>query len=176
MQNSDYIALASAFIATLAFGATMWQGWITRRHNHLSVRPLLVWHVARNNSPEFAEITFSLKNKGIGPAIISDRYFTVRGERFIPTGLKTDEVQELVQTTLARQFEYTLRQFGLPGNDAAILPQEEITVAKIAFHRMGPDVLTEVAKSIDYIEFCTDYKSLYGHKFKLRTDGSHKEA
>ncbi len=176
MQNSDYIAIASAFIATLAFGATIWQGWITRRHNHLSVRPLLVWHVARNNSPEFAEITFSLKNKGIGPAIISDRYFTVRGARFHPSGLKTDEVQELVTTTLAGQFQYTLRQFGLPGNEAAIVAQEEIIVAKIAFHRMRPEVLTEVAKSFGYIQFCADYESLYGHKFKLRTDGSLKEA
>lgn len=173
MQNTDYIAIASATIAMLAFGATIWQGWIARRHNHLSVRPLLVWHVARNNSPEFAEITFSLKNKGIGPAIIFDRYFTIRGERFHPIGLQTDEVQELVQTTLARKFEYTLHQFGLPGKEAAVLPQEEIVVARIAFHRIRPDVLSEVAKSIDYIDFCADYKSLYGHKFKLRTDGSH---
>jgi len=70
--NSNNIAAASAVIAFCALGLTLWQGYIARRHNIMSVAPLLnsciVCHV---NDPFKIEIS----NGGLGPAII--KKFTI---------------------------------------------------------------------------------------------------
>lgn len=176
MQNSDYIAISSAVIALLAMGATIWQAWVTRKHNYLSVRPLLVWYIERKNSSDGAELICLLRNKGIGPAIVTDRYFTINGQRFKPTGIQTDEALQLVQTALGQKYKYDVKQWGLPGKNSAILSQEEVSILHLSFSGMSHETLSLVMESMNYINFHLDYESLYGHKWKLTTDDLHKES
>lgn len=67
MENSDYISLASAVIALSALGVAVWQGYIGRRHNILSVQPRLQIHIDTIDG-----LLYRLENQGLGPAIVTE--------------------------------------------------------------------------------------------------------
>ena len=62
---TDYIALASAVIALSAFGTSVWQGYLTRKHNQLSVRPYVAFAFHRTEETVFRIV---ILNYGMGPA------------------------------------------------------------------------------------------------------------
>jgi hypothetical protein len=69
MQASDCIALSSVEIALCALGISVWQGYVAREHNELSILPLL--HVDKE-AREGNDIELVVINHGLGPAIIID--------------------------------------------------------------------------------------------------------
>ena len=167
MTSSDIIATCSVIVAVLAFFATAWQAWLSHRHNRLSVRPLLIWHTSRGNDPTRAGITYSVKNLGLGPAIVRDRYFTKNGERFTHPGMAIDEVKAFVEHVLGQQMQYHLHTFGLPGKDTAIPSQDEVVVADIKFPTLGANLLPTLQEMAGDIGFHINYKSMYGETFSL---------
>jgi hypothetical protein len=167
MTSSDVIATCSAIVAALALIATFWQGWLAHRHNRLSVRPLLVWHVARSYSPNSARIAYSVKNLGLGSAIVRDRYFTKDEERFIAPDLKTDEVEAFLRHVLGQKFQYNMKNYGLPGRDAAIASQTEIVIADIEFPTLTASSLADVETIAGNIAFHVKYESMYKEPFQL---------
>lgn len=85
---SDWVAIG---VALLAFGAAIWQACearkqagIAREHNKMSVLPILVHHEGWHNTPDGLLVSLTVKNVGVGVALITDRFFTVEGERFSP--------------------------------------------------------------------------------------------
>ena len=74
MDANIIIAIASVFIATCALLFTAWQGWETRKHNKISVRPILTGETfdAERYSVEkdIRRVSLEIINSGIGPAII----------------------------------------------------------------------------------------------------------
>lgn len=167
MQNSDYIAIGSAVISLLAMFNTIWQALLTRKHNRLCVRPLLIKHIDRQSTPCGAEVILSVKNKGIGPALITDGYFTVHGQRFRPSQTQTDEVRKLVESVLGQNYRYEVKRWGLPGKGAAIHPQDETIVVQLSFPAMSHENLSAVIASLEHVAFILDYESLYGQRFTL---------
>lgn len=77
LNTSDFIALSSAIVALCALGTAIWQGYVTRQHNVLSVRPHLEIVVTSNDT---RGISIDVKNGGLGPAIILCIDVTVRGK------------------------------------------------------------------------------------------------
>lgn len=171
MTSSDIIATCSVLVAVLAFIATAWQAWLAHRHNRLSVRPLLVWHIGRYNGQSSSGITYSVKNLGLGPAIIRDRFFTIDRNRFKPPATSTDEVSTFLESILARGVEYHLKSFGLPGKDAAIPSQAEVVIADINFPALSPSQLGTVEEMAGDIGFHIRYESLYGESFDFKVVG-----
>lgn len=167
MTASDVIATSSVFVAILAFFATVYQAWIARHHNRLSVRPHLVWHIGRRNAPSGAGIVYSVKNLGLGPAIITERYFTKDGIRFVAPGLQTDEVPDFLHHVIGRKFEYRLNVFGTPGKNAAIPSQGEVVIADIDFPSQSLAQIATFEQVAGNVAFHINYESLYGEKFEL---------
>lgn len=167
MTPSDIIATCSVLVAVFAFVETAWQAWLSHRHNRLSVRPLLVWHINRRDDPKRAGITYSIKNLGLGPAVIRERYFTKDGERFVAPGIPIDEVKAFVEHVIGQQVQYHLHSFGLPGKDAAIPSQGEVVVIDIEFPTLGQDLLPTLRGMAGDIAFHIKYESMYGEPFSL---------
>jgi hypothetical protein len=168
MNNSDYIALGSAVISCCALFGTIWQAWLSHRHNRLSVKPFLVWHIARRNvSQDSSAITFSIKNLGLGPAIVKERYFTKNEERFKPPGLATDEVQDFTSHVYGKNLVYILRQYGLPGKEAAIASGQEIIVADIEYPGLNFQDLRMAIEKAGNVGFHVIYESIYGERFEM---------
>lgn len=67
-----------AIIAISALGLAIWQGLLQRRHNHLSVKPHLVFD--KNVTDITPQITILLSNTGTGPAIIKHFKVYIDGE------------------------------------------------------------------------------------------------
>ena len=58
--------IATLIVAMCALGLTFWQGFITRQHNKLSVKPMLKFVMKR----ELGFYELKLMNCGVGPALI----------------------------------------------------------------------------------------------------------
>jgi len=165
MSSSDIIAICSTVIAILAFLATTWQAWLAYNHNRLSVRPLIAWHIGREGAPDGASIIYSVKNLGLGPAVIKDRYFTKDGTRFESPVIATDEVSAFLEFVLGNKVDYQLKIFGLPGRGAAIPSQGEVVIAKIYFPGARSEQLAMFEELAGDINFHVRYESMYRQPF-----------
>lgn len=67
MDVSTIISILATSIAACALGISIYEGFSNRKHNRLSVKPLLRFHYT--NTPDLP-VTVKLVNKGIGPAVI----------------------------------------------------------------------------------------------------------
>lgn len=170
--SSDVIALSSAVIALCAFFATAWQAWLAHKHNRLSVRPWLVWHTekrnvsAPNTYPLFG-VVFSVKNQGLGPAVIHERYFTFRGERFFKPDDAVNEVEAFIQHVFGSTLPRRVPRFGLPGAGAAIPAGAEVLIADVEFHGMNERAVTNALDALGEIVFHIKYESIYGEPYNF---------
>ena len=99
-EASDWIALASAVIALLVLGLTIWQGLQTRKHNRLSAKPYVDFSWV--NKP-LQGLRCELKNLGLGPAFINRiRFFvdnnevTIKNRECYKSLFETLEINEVV--------------------------------------------------------------------------------
>ena len=85
-------AIGSVLVASLAFGVTIWHAWTTRKHNRLSVKPLLnTW----NDFGSFADgLEITLRNIGIGPALIESFEIYVDAKKV--DGIGTDPINKAI--------------------------------------------------------------------------------
>jgi len=79
-SNSDTIAISAGVIALAALGVSIWQGYISREHNKLSVRPHLEFILHCKTTEDFRLI---LRNSGLGPALISKISLFVDNKEFV---------------------------------------------------------------------------------------------
>ena len=107
MDTSDFIALASTVVALSALGVSIWQGYVMREHNKLSVMPLLY---VDKDTREGSDIELTVLNQGVGPAIITS------------FALYCDENQYLFPTT--KQYAEILVSLGLD-------PKQQVFTADI---------------------------------------------
>jgi hypothetical protein len=170
MSAADKIAFAATIIAGCAFFTAIWQAYLARHHNRLSVRPAFEWNRDRFVTDTGTEVVFSVRNQGIGPAIIRERYFLVNGERFEATSGSGDEVRELVAAVFAQGFQYHLRQHGLPGIGAAVPQGGECVIARLHFPNANDSMVEAILAQGDSVRFCIHYESFYGERYVLRTD------
>ena len=68
MKIEIIISIATSIIAITAVAVAVWQGVLTRRHNKLSVRPILNFKIGSSKALDFVGIR--LVNDGFGPAIV----------------------------------------------------------------------------------------------------------
>lgn len=164
------IAAAAAIIALLAFVATAWQAHLTRTHNRLSVRPVLVSHRNRVITDGGTEISLVIRNCGIGPAIVKDRFFTVAGQRFVHEGDGSREVEALAVAALGQRFNYVLRQHGLPAVNSAIPPGGEQVIATVFLPNASSSTVDNLVEAIGNVKFLLPYESLYQESYVLSID------
>lgn len=84
-----FTLVATALIALVALGLSIYEGWESRRHNRLSVRPFLTEAVRM--SPAHERMCLVLKNNGLGPAVVKKWTLHVDGKPCEELGLKTWE-------------------------------------------------------------------------------------
>ena len=78
MNLEIIISISSVFIACMALFVAVWQGYATRKHNRLSIKPIL------HTSLDFSEgkVSLRVKNCGVGPAIIKTIQVNFHNELF----------------------------------------------------------------------------------------------
>lgn len=72
-ENTGLVTAWTAIvISVFALVVTLWQAYVMRRHNKLSVRPLLVTAEQEKTNGNTGYFLFELENCGVGPAIIKN--------------------------------------------------------------------------------------------------------
>jgi hypothetical protein len=156
------IDLATVLIATCALVATFWQILTTRRHNKLSVKPLLTFdrHYSRSKD---VNVGLHVLNCGVGPAIIESTS-VVCG----PKDMRATTVDELFEILQKYGIDGPVRYYWYSPGD--VIPpnkdQHYITLLRDAGSR--PENFT---KFLDDIEIVIEYSSIYGERFVLRNSG-----
>lgn len=167
LTPADVIATCSLFIAVCALFATAWQSWLAYQHNRLSVQPHLVWHIARRHHADASGITFSIRNLGLGPAVIRERYFTKDGVKFKRPDLNIEEVPGFIAHVFGERVNYLVQTSGLPGKDASIPANGEVVVVDLLFPKANAKQLKIIEELAGDVAFHAKYESIYGKKFEM---------
>lgn len=145
-------------IAFLALAATSWQGWLARRHNALSVRPVLdSWLDTSEDT-----LHFWIQNKGLGSAEIVSFDMELNGKKLIHDNLRK------VLSNFPYKIDYSPHISELNSHGTSYLTKDEkVDLVKIKFEN-----LTDAFEINEYLESIFSlnitYKSLYGKSFEYK--------
>jgi hypothetical protein len=156
---------ASTIIAFCALGLTIYQACVVRRHNRLSVRPLLTTFTEQVSGAD-ARITYSLMNNGLGPALIDS--FEVNLDGAVVNLQATEQINE----KLTRLLEQRPRDFSVGHlNPGSTLRKDEIRqMFDVRFSAMSPAQFEGLANRLNRIRLIVKYHSLYDKPYVLDTE------
>jgi hypothetical protein len=161
---------AAIIVALCAFGVAVYQAYATRRHNRLSVRPHLVVFTERHNDNGKGKFAVTLRNSGLGPAIIRSYGALLHDE---PLSTRDGMViKNTVSKVIGRDAPHVGFHRLVKGDSVA--KDQEMTLLSIAFACPTPPEYQAVMKSLDRLSAAIEYQSIYGEKFKYdsRTAGT----
>ena len=152
ITSSDVIAISSAVIALCALITTIWQGVVSRRHNRMSVKPVLDFD--REVRPK-EMFSISLKNHGVGVAIIQSIRIENNGKR-LPFG--ADAVNEI-----AKDYPISLPSFEFSEIDprTALSAGAEVLLFSVKLHGVNDDDRSALLKMFNESRIHVRYESVY---------------
>lgn len=166
-STSDIIAVCAVVIAILSLFAIIWQSYLTRRHNFLSVKPHL--DIKLYLVPEHP-IKIQIINNGVGPAIIKNVSIPKPQNRkqklevdspklFFDLFLekKSSESVQLVTTVTA------LKNSSIPSNGS-------IDYFVIENSDINPELFENIKNMLKNIELEIEYECVYGIKYNTETN------
>lgn len=95
------IGVSGIIIALGAAITTIWQGFLTRQHNRLSVKPIL--RIDRNSTLKYFNIV--LLNNGVGPAIIKSVKYFVNNMEILGNNIPKQVIEKLELSGWYEHFE-----------------------------------------------------------------------
>lgn len=156
----DFLSDHSAeVIALCALIFTAWQAIIQRKHNKISVKPLLLTHTDRDKYNQAARLQITLTNSGLGPAFVNEFSVLVNG--------KTCDFEKAVEETLGPQAKNSthtvLREgYAMPHN-------ENVVLLAVKFRADNWEEVDAFEAKLDVFDLIIKYSSAYGEKFTLDT-------
>ncbi|CAI2291053.1 MULTISPECIES: hypothetical protein [Vibrio] len=156
MESSDVIALSAAIIAFVTAIVSIWQGALNRKYYRLSTKPHLIIDQTRN---EEVPTEFTLKNNGLGPAII------ISFDVFVDDVLiETDECPVVKALSVIGATRINLR-IHTPSVGEAIAVSSEIIILGIVDGPYSESTLQALKQLDCSVKFKIVYESMYGEKF-----------
>jgi len=154
------VELSSMFIALLALFTTVYQAELTRKHNRLSVIPLMLF------SSSEIEYEISLTNNGAGPGIVLGLEMMVKDEYFIDNDAK--KIRSIIAETIKRS------SLQLSGEDYIVTAYDGFMVLKPGdkvklLELINDKKSKEFVELMKLINFGVCYKSIYNDRFFIKT-------
>lgn len=159
---------ARTVIAGLAFIVALQQVWSSRRHNKLSVRPLICDHTDIDSANR--SFTYHLQNKGLGTAKVIAFNFHWQGEILSEQALRT-RLEKLTR-------ESDVVKISNMGESYAISKDEEVPIIELQVNSADisdkpNDRLDEIlSQLITHCRINVKFESLYGESFTFETSTS----
>lgn len=159
MQNSDWIALASAVVAACALTVTVWQLLVQRRHNLLSVRPHLE---LVTDGTEKSHLRVWIKNSGLGPALLDKIAFRAPGGWHC---IRTrDDALHFIALIGGPNVKKVPRYY-IPDRYSAINPGGAIDLCHLELEdKVNESTASQVERLLS-LEYRIEYRCMYGEKY-----------
>jgi len=156
--NWDWKAAISISIALSALLITVIQTHLTRKHNKLSIRPVLCdWVHTTDN-----RITFWIMNKGLGTADISAFNFYIYDKKATLEEFQQDVNEQVKQNSII------VDTAGMSAN-SYLAKDEKVTVLDVTFQK-DINIDDSFIKHLDdRYKITIKYKSLYGDCFNYKS-------
>ena len=143
-------------VAALALFLTIWQGLQARRHNRLSVRPLLefggyIGDGDKQKNKKNSKFEVTIVNRGVGPAIIKNFVLKIEGREKSRNNSQDyhDSLGELLEN-----FKPLMNTHLSSGS--AVQAGEEIVVLRFKYNAK-----TDNIDFINKVEILVEYQSIY---------------
>jgi len=155
---AEIIALAAMFIALGALVVSFWQGFLTRKHNRLSVRPHLTFE--RDLGDREDSFGIHVVNNGLGPAIYSAFTLTVDGGDSVRIENTIGWAEALSRAGLSGPFFFRFPEVGeaLAGGG---------TIALLTCEEPASQGIIMLKEAIDRLTLTINYRSIYGETFTV---------
>lgn len=147
----------SLIVSICALGLTIQQIKATHKHNRLSVKPLLATTLVKDNFSTNQDewvVTASIRNCGLGPAIIKD--FKVLLDGYSIRASTPDELGSSVKRALAADISGSY--FGVLRHGHVLNVGESFDLAKIVVRSPTP----KQQQVFEQFHVCVTYESAYG--------------
>ncbi len=154
------VPIAAIIMATVAVVISILQGCETRKHNRLSVTPILnIYTIEPEMTSTKLDKTFGLfmVNNGTGPAIINKVSLFVDG--VFMEGEKNGWPEALLNENLILD-ENWIRYYSLD-NGSAIRPGQTVKLLYNIPELSNIELLTRLANTLSKLHYKVDYKSIY---------------
>jgi len=155
MTPEIIIAISSIFIALLALFATIWQGLVTRKHNKLTVKPILSFQITLSSHSD--KIGICIINKGVGPLILTESIISKAG--------KSSYLHKKDYIKLFPLLNNPSFHFGIPARNCSILPNENVWLISCSKHKEQDAFIDLMDSEFKGLNIEIKYKSIYDEKF-----------
>lgn len=148
--------VVSITIAICAIAVAVSETYLTRKHNRLSVRPSLHFDIMHSKG----ELRVSIKNKGLGPAIIKSFRVFFNGEELVGSAYEiANEISDELEIAHFAPKVY------IPGSEQNFLPNEELHILRIPDLVSDIEELSRVREALVYLNVQVNYLSIYEESF-----------
>ena len=157
ISSDRIISFSAIIIAIVSIIVAIWQGIEFRNYNRLSVKPLLDISYSLNYDKNLVE--FTVKNYGMGPAIIGEATAKVDSSEYIIND--TNQLFQFLNKLGIDKVPVTFNNLELGG---IILPNEHFNIFVVEIHsleKLGINTNT----LINNVNIKIKYKSLYNEEF-----------
>ena len=158
IEASDWIAISSVIVALCALGISIWQGFLSRQHAHLSARPII-----ESNFNNHGSVGLEIYNAGLGPAVLTSFKAIYKQQEF--DMFRGSELEKLVDLLVENRSDLPLMTFSfrIPSNHSAIAPGD---VVKLLTITCDWDVIVQrMRRAFSQIELKITYQDIYGKTF-----------
>lgn len=156
MSSEQITAISSLVVACIALFISIWQGWVTRKHNRLSVRPFLrIDKSLQSDHP----VEISIRNSGVGPLFIVS--FDILLDNNVVMG-DSGKKLKIIKTKLGIQ-DLHIRFYHLLEGEA-ISPGEVNTLFKV---ESIIDKNHNLLNILSRLTYKIKYKSIYNEVFEI---------
>lgn len=168
MAKKYFLEIITVLIAVFAMLGTYLQADIARAHNKRSVIPYLGFE--QSGPPELKTISISIKNEGLGPAVVNGIDFTIEGNTTSQrNGLNWNKIKPIIE----KKFKVDLNEKGILFSSAQgklIIPSGK-KIELIAIHpaKISKETIILMEKIFDYIKPAVCYRSIYADPYFLRS-------
>jgi hypothetical protein len=158
MGISDYIAAGAAFISVVACSISIWQASLSKKHNLLSIRPMLHYDCGIVDN----DLILIIKNTGMGPAIIKSWSVKFNG---ISLGNNAHEISVKLFEEL--EVEHLGGDFYLPGKGQAMAAGTNYRILKIKGLALDKETQERLVNELTLLTINFSYESIYGETFNI---------
>ena len=162
MNAYPFLSITGTITAVCALGLSIWEGTQSRRHDRLSVRPLLSFN--HEKLPDGRALL--VKNNGLGPAILERFQIFVNGSPV--NELQEGGWSEVVRLLGIRGFA----EYHYMVGDEVLDSGEERTVLRINCKGWSAAELDVLDNSLLLLKVRFDYKSMYHEHFHKSSKGA----